>query len=152
MGGNSSVAAGLVGLAGVLLVGSCVFGGGSDATPTVPKADRGSVVSSVTNATTAPLQASPVDSNANVAKAASIVKDQFFPDQVDKSGSAKYQREWWMIKGAVQQAGYPCAAVAFVQQQFDDTFKAVCKVALHGHKYDAFVINVDTHSVDPISS
>lgn len=90
-------------------------------------------------------------SDANVAKAATIVKDQFFPDEVDHSGSASYQKEWWMVKGAVKQAGYPCAAVALVQQQLNGTFKAVCKAKLHTNKYDAFVIDPDAQTVVPLS-
>jgi hypothetical protein len=85
----------------------------------------------------------------DVAKAKAIVKEQFFPDQVDNSGSAKYQREWYMIKGAVQQAGYPCAAVAYVQQTMEGAFKAVCKVALHTNKYDAFTIDPNAETVVP---
>ena len=92
---------------------------------------------------------SSASDDADVAKAKAIVKEQFFPDQVDKSGSAKYQREWYMIKGAVQQAGFPCAAVAYVQQTMEGTFKAVCKVALHTNKYDAFTIDPDSETVEP---
>lgn len=92
--------------------------------------------------------ATPQD--AELAKAERIVKDQFLPDQVDHSGSTSYQKEWWMIKGAVRQAGYPCAAVAFVQQQLDGTFKAVCKVKLHTNKFAAFIVNPDAESVEPI--
>ncbi len=97
--------------------------------------------------------ASPISTerpDPQVAKAETIVKEQFAPEETDHSGSASYQREWWMIKGAVRQAGYPCAAVSFVQQQVDGTFKAVCKVKLHSNHFDAFVIDPDKQTVDPL--
>ena len=141
-------AAGCLGLIGMVVVASCVFGGsGKSSSPDDSAAVN---ATSVGSASDADPTAQTNGSEADVAKARAIVKDQFFPDQEDHSGSAKYQKEWYMIKGIVREAGYPCAAVAYVQQQMDGTFKAVCKVALHTNKFDAFSINPDSQSVDPL--
>jgi len=93
----------------------------------------------------------PKPSDAELAKAAASVKEAFFPDVVDRSNSASYQKEWWMVKGAVRGAGYPCAAVSFVKQELDGTFKAVCKMRLHSNKYVAFTLDPDAHTVVPIN-
>jgi len=143
---KSSMMAACFGLVGMVLLSSC--GGGTDDTAAVPQTENTAEATSQTN-TLDRSSASPEDETANVTKAEAIVKEQFFPDQVDHSGSAKYQREWYMVKGAVQQAGYPCAAVAYVQQTMEGTFKAVCKVALHTNKYNAFTIDPDAETVVP---
>jgi hypothetical protein len=70
---------------------------------------------------------------------------------MDHSASAKYQKEWWMVRGAIRQKGYPCASIAYVTEMADSTFKAICKLKLGTNKYVAFTIDPNAETVVPVT-
>lgn len=117
----------------------------SPATNTLSSSDA---LSTTVPAGTPETPSSPTNSdNAKTEKAL----EQLFPVAIDHSDSASYQKEWWMVKGAVKQAGYPCAAIAIVKQNLNGTFQAACKTRIRSNQYMVFEIDPDAQTVVPLS-
>lgn len=97
-----------------------------------------------------PVRSAGAADNSTPAGNAALLSEYLQPPS-DHSKSAAYQREWWMVKGAILQQGYPCAAVAYITEMADGTFKAVCKVKRNTNKYIGFQIDPNAQTVVPFN-